>query len=287
MERPSFKDFSSWRVKDISVKGFEVFTLDFLDTNPNQFVIQNPNDVVLYVGLSQIPTDNNYEFKVGRNATIPVGRPLPTQKLYIYNPLGDTVNLKVFSVYLPFEFSMLNNNTMNVEHAEIQTDGIVRGFANGVSIPSGSNLIGKVALNTDEKTMLETMYNWYNSNGETLVQFMELMQNYNSDLVDKMENLKVVVETLPETIDKPKKTIVYHNNLGETFTYTATEDCILTFEWLTNDGGSVATVYVNDIDKLTLLDFEKVFDCSFELKAGDVLKIESSLPMFRIKYFVS
>ena len=78
-----FNNLSTWREETVVVKGKECFDLNFRDTTPNMFVIQNPNNAELFVSISKIPTSKNYEFKIGKNCTDTLGRPTPTNRIYI------------------------------------------------------------------------------------------------------------------------------------------------------------------------------------------------------------
>ena len=142
-----FNDLSSWREDNITIESGEVFTLDFLDTRPNMFVIQNPNNVVLKCAISVIPRVKNYEFKVEKNTTETIGRPTPTNKIHILNTGDIGVSIKVFSVNTAFDMSVLKNMNVSIDSAIVETDGIVKGFESGVSIPSGNNSIGKIGFN--------------------------------------------------------------------------------------------------------------------------------------------
>ena len=141
-----FRNLSSWREDTITIGAKEVGTCDFLDTHPNQFAIQNPNNTEIYIAIAKTPNEKNYEHKIGKNANDIFGRPTPTNKIMFFNPSDKDIVLKIYSIFQPFDLMTLKNMTANIEHATVNSDGIVHGFDSNVSIPSGDNLIGRVKV---------------------------------------------------------------------------------------------------------------------------------------------
>lgn len=141
-----FKNLSSWREDTLIVEGKSVGTLDFFDTTPNHFIMQNPNDCIVYIGISKTPNEKNYEFRVTNNSNDVFGRPTPTRKMMVYNPSDKTIVLKVFSIHKEFELLTLKNMSALIENATVITDDIIKGFAENVMLPYGTNHIGEVDL---------------------------------------------------------------------------------------------------------------------------------------------
>lgn len=154
-----FHNLSSWREDNISIDPHEVGVLDLLDTAPNMFVIVNPNKALLKCAISTIPTVSNYEFKVEYNCSEVFGRPTATRKLYILNDSEVKASIKIFSVNKEFDPTVLKNMNVNLKDYEIQTDTQIRGFAEGVSLPSGKNMIGYVSLSDSDKNLLNNLPN--------------------------------------------------------------------------------------------------------------------------------
>lgn len=144
MSLQQFKNLSSWREHSISIAPKSVGELDFKDTFPNMFVIQNPNDCIVYIGISKTPTEDSYEFRVGNNSNDCFGRPTGTKKVMFYNSCEREIFLKVFSVYDVFNLLVLKNMSALIESATVVTDGIVKGFSDNTALPSGDNIIGKI-----------------------------------------------------------------------------------------------------------------------------------------------
>ena len=275
-----FKNFSSWRVQDVTLhKG--VNTVDFNDTMPNQFVVQNPTGIKLFSSISNIPTDINYEFMIGRNTTVPLGRPTPTKKIYFYNPTDGDINIKLFSVYLPFDLSSINNNTLTIESAEISTDGIVRGFQSGVSLPTGNNVIGKVGLSGKELSYLEEIYNFFLNNGMELMEQLESLRVLNSD-IRKFNRLQSFIE-MPEYHSEIN--MVYENNVME-INFTAPEAGVFVFNYLINDAQNHCQIIKNDTDYIfTILEGEKISDWKCRLEAGDKITVTGNDLLLRAQHY--
>ena len=95
---PTSKQSMSWRQEDITIPANSMQTITFLDTKPNMFFVQNPSDAIIHVGISNLPTEKNYEFKINNNSTKTFGRPTGTARLYLYNISGSAVTVSLFSV---------------------------------------------------------------------------------------------------------------------------------------------------------------------------------------------
>lgn len=203
--KQEFLDFSSWRVDDCTIKAHSVYTVDFFDTTPNQFIIQNANDEKLLVGISQIPTDTNYEYEVSKNTVKPLGRPIRTNKLYIYNTGSTDVVVKIFSVYLPFDMATLANTAVTIENAEIKTDGIINGFKTGVSLPSGDNTIGKIEAGADLKTVLD----WIKSFCDSMNTLLMTIESYLPSDTNKgiIKDISTQLSTISNTMTNSNLTV--------------------------------------------------------------------------------
>lgn len=105
---------SNWTKHDVTIKAHEMFTLDFVTTKPNVFVITNSNNEAIKVGINNIPTDNSYEFKVEANSTETLGRPVGTTKLYLLNTGGTEINIIVFAIDTEFDPEILKNTNVNL-----------------------------------------------------------------------------------------------------------------------------------------------------------------------------
>lgn len=139
----------SWRQQQVEISGHGLKTIHFMDTTPNLFMIQNPTSATLYIGITNIPTENSYEWKVAPNSSKTFGRPIATDELYILNKTNVDCTVNLFSVYDRFDLSLLADMTVSLDQSiaeEIKGDGIIKGFGAGVSLPYGTKHIGEVSL---------------------------------------------------------------------------------------------------------------------------------------------
>ena len=144
---PTKKDVASWRQEEIVIPALGLKTVHFNDTRPNMFYIQNPNDIYLLLGITKIPTENSYEWRVEKNNSRTFGRPVPTNTLHILNPVNRDITVTLFSVNSTFDISVLQNFFFDTDVMEsVAFDGIIKGFSDGVGLPHGNNYIGKVGL---------------------------------------------------------------------------------------------------------------------------------------------
>ena len=176
--------YSTWRVDDVIIDGNECFELDFLDTRPNMFVIQNPNPYDLKVSIANMPTPKNFEFLVGKNSTETLGRPMRTGRLYILNTGAQNIHIKVFSCDEDFDMNILKNLNVTLGDVSVTTDGIIKGFAEGVSLPSGDNTIGRVLLNT------------------AIQQAIDNIKNYTKNVNDDTDMIKQIVGGMVEIVSQ-------------------------------------------------------------------------------------
>ena len=139
----------SWRHQRVDISGHGLKTIHFMDTTPNMFMIQNPTDATLYIGITNIPTETHYEWKVNPNTSKTFGRPIACDEVFILNTTSEDVSINLFSVLDRFDLSLLADMTVSLDRsiaAEIKGDGIIKGFGTGVSLPAGTKHIGEVSM---------------------------------------------------------------------------------------------------------------------------------------------
>lgn len=238
---------SSWRVDDLEILAGETKEFLFQTSNPNMFFIQNPNNVVLKVSLSKMPTSENYEFSIEKNSSLTFGRPIPSKKITILNDSAIAVSIKMFSVNAPFDMSVNKNLSLNLVGAEIHTDGEVKGFSNGVQLPPGNNKIGRVGLADEEKNLLNSIEEYtsslttieeYTSSLSTIADDRQNIEdiitavsgNFNNLIENSLTNIKKSVDdilsyskkTLSEEVEV-KKELGYLMDSGDYFLYKIDE----------------------------------------------------------------
>lgn len=179
-----FEKLSSWRENILEINAKGVGTLDFLDTHPNMFVMQNPNPTVAYVGITKTPTVNAYEFKVGNNSIDCFGIPTSTTKLMVYNDSDQTISVKIYSIFDDFDILVLKNMQSYIESATVVTDGIVKGFSSGVMLPSGNNHLGEVSLRNFANSDVSEIPTIGKVNVSNFAELMQALVVFNSDFND-------------------------------------------------------------------------------------------------------
>ena len=107
--------FSSWRTDIIEIEAKETKEFAFYDTKPNQFYLQNMNSTDIFISLSFLPTNKNYEYKIPQFSSDAFGRPLPTNYINIYNPSEKNITVTCFSVFEEnFDISILKNYSATI-----------------------------------------------------------------------------------------------------------------------------------------------------------------------------
>lgn len=241
-----FHNLSSWREDNLAIDPHEVGVLDLLDTSPNMFVIVNPNKALLKCAISTIPTAGNYEFKVEYNCSEVFGRPTATRKLYILNDSEVKANIKIFSVNKEFDPTVLKNMNVNLKDYVLQTDTMIRGYADGVSLPSGKNMIGYVSLSDTDKQKFDDL------NGKLTEIKKSILGNANAtDYINLYYLLNdVIAQNITEIKNKMNANVIRSNygfyEANDTTYHTdnlADGEQYFKFDFITND--SEKDVYIN------------------------------------------
>lgn len=135
---------SPWRKSIVEIAAFSNGELNFSDTHPNMFYINNEGADDLFISLSTTPTAQDYQFKAGGKKTSVFGQPFGTTTMYIYNPADHNVSITVWSYSGEFDMTLLKDFEIDAE--SIKFDGIIKGFASGAALPAGNNKIGNVGV---------------------------------------------------------------------------------------------------------------------------------------------
>ena len=257
-----------WETNNISIEGGEVKEISLDNSKPNMFVLQNANPVDINISLSHIPTLYNYEFQVKANTTDTFGRPSSTTKVYLFNTGSVTANVKLFSVNDTFDMNILKNTNVSIDGATVtvEDNGVIKGFQAGVSLPAGTNTIGKVGLETSVSNTLNTI----NTNLSTQ---KTATANIYSDTTEISSNSLDIARVLGVS---KGCTIEYKNNVDSlTISNTNTTTNIIHFSYLFNDNCDV-DIIVGNVTKLTVMGGEQLGDLEIEIPSGQNLTIVKS-----------
>ena len=250
-----------WETNNISIEGGEVKEISLDNSKPNMFVLQNANPVDINISLSHIPTLYNYEFQVKANTTDTFGRPSSTTKVYLFNTGSTTANVKLFSVNDTFDMNILKNTNVNIDGATVtvEDNGVIKGFQAGVSLPSGTNTIGKVGLENSVSNTLNTINTNLNTHKTTT-----------SNINDNSLNIARVLGV------NKGCSVVYKNKVSDlTINNSNSTTNIIHFSYLFNDGCDV-DVKVGSNTLLTVLAGEQLGDLEFEIPGNQNLTIVKS-----------
>ena len=274
-----------WETNNISIEGGEVKEISLDNSKPNMFVLQNANPVDINISLSHIPTLYNYEFQVKANTTDTFGRPSSTTKVYLFNTGSVTANVKLFSVNDTFDMNILKNTNVNIDGATVtvEDNGVIKGFQAGVSLPAGSNTIGKVGLESNVNNTI----NQINNNLSTQ---KTAISDINYDVTNISNYTFCIAKALGVT---NWSTINYKNKVNNlTINNTNSSPIVVHFSYLFNDNCNIDIV-VGSVTKLTVIAGEQLGDLEIEIPINKTLTIEKSNTAsvedtinIRCKYFI-
>ena len=257
-----------WETNNISIEGGEVKEISLDNSKPNMFVLQNANPVDINISLSHIPTLYNYEFQVKANTTDTFGRPSSTTKVYLFNTGSVTANVKLFSVNDTFDMNILKNTNVNIDGATVtvEDNGVIKGFQAGVSLPAGTNTIGKVGLESSVSNTITEINTNLNTHKTTTA-------NIYSDTTAISSNSLNIARVLGVS---KGCSVVYKNKVSDlTINNTNSSTTIVHFSYLFNDGCDV-DVKVGSNTLLTVLAGEQLGDLEIEIPANQTLTIVKS-----------
>lgn len=137
---------SGLNTKSIKVPAYSVSTLDYLDTKPNYFKVQNRGNSKIYCGAASIPTATQYDFTVSAGKSQMHADPAQRSKFYIYNPSGSEIECVVTTFAAEFEplTLALAGLELDASGLSVESSNVIESF--NTSLPSGTNKIGTVGI---------------------------------------------------------------------------------------------------------------------------------------------
>ena len=128
-----------------TVPAFSITTIDYLDTKPNYFRVQNRGTTEIYCSTNNMPTAKHYDFAVAGKKMKMFAEPYNRTRLYIFNPSGSDVEVAVLSFQAEFEPLTLALSEIEVEMPkDFESSMAITSF--NAPLPSGNNKIGKVEV---------------------------------------------------------------------------------------------------------------------------------------------
>lgn len=235
-----FENSNAWEKKTVTISPHAVETINYKDSTPNIFVVQNSNDAVLKISIDSIPRSDSYEFKVETNTTESIGRPTTTRYLYILNDSSINAKITVFSMKGNFDPAILKNFNIILNDLKVTVASEIGGVAAGVTLPTQDRYTGQidgkltainqVTLNNltklpDIKTKLSDIYDDLLSptritNKTVLYDLLTALNN----IAQNTENIVISADSLtvlsgPVPIDRVSKNNAIGSNIYPTYIY--------------------------------------------------------------------
>ena len=136
------KTVTAFSRQTVEIEPYSIRTLDFIDSKPNFFRVQNSGESPVYCGTSGYPTADRYDFKVRAGSLLCYVEPHYKTKLYILNPSGEKVTCHVMTFAAEFDPLVLALGEIEITMPDIvTTETVISG-----SLPSGGNKIGTVGI---------------------------------------------------------------------------------------------------------------------------------------------
>lgn len=132
--------------KTVICKPYETTTVDFIDIRPNYYRVQNMGASRIYMGVSKMPTDHDYEFACKPESFAMYTEPHQRGYMYIYNPSGSEVMVRILAFAAEFDPLALAFSQIEIDFAgmQLQTLGAITEFQ--APLPAGTNKIGSVEV---------------------------------------------------------------------------------------------------------------------------------------------
>lgn len=141
------KRISGLNKKSIWVDAYSVGTVEYYDIRPNYFRVQNLGDMNILCSTSSIPNKDRYDFLAPASGAKMYTEPTNRDRLYIFNPSGSPIQAVVLAFEAEFDplTLALAEISLDIGAANLEASNVIAGF--DTSLPSGTNVIGKVILN--------------------------------------------------------------------------------------------------------------------------------------------
>lgn len=224
-----------------TVPAFSITTIEYLDTKPNYFRVQNRGTTELYCSTNNMPTTKHYDFAVPGKKMKMFAEPYNRTRLYIFNPSGSDVEVAVLSFQAEFDPLTLALSEIEVEvPSNFEVSTAITSF--NAPLPTGNNKIGKVEVTNgpaaaDITSIKEDV-------GENLLKFDALMGAASVAGHINLYDILSVLEIMP-TIDfvTSIKTFEEKDKNTTTNIVQSTYSHYYVVHMLTNDGAGNLTVH--------------------------------------------
>ena len=155
-----------------TVPAFSITTIDYLDTKPNYFRVQNRGTTEIYCSTNNMPTTKHYDFAVAGKKMKMFAEPYNRTRLYIFNPSGSDVEVAVLSFQAEFEPLTLALSEIEVEMPkDFESSMAITSF--NAPLPTGNNKIGKVEVtNSPAEADITEIKEYTHATADALIKLM-------------------------------------------------------------------------------------------------------------------
>ena len=248
-----------------TVPAFSITTIDYLDTKPNYFRVQNRGTTEIYCSTNNMPTTKHYDFAVAGKKMKMFAEPYNRTRLYIFNPSGSDVEVAVLSFQAEFEPLTLALSEIEVEMPkDFESSMAITSF--NAPLPTGNNKIGKVEVTNGpaaaDVTSIET-------NTSYIISMLgNLMSNAPSPEGIKLYDIMSALGALAAANTFFGKVSTFEENEKSTDTVLCTNKaCVI--HMLTNDGAGNLVIKIKgkedtQVSSITLKTGESIADLKID-----------------------
>ena len=269
-----------------TVPAFSITTIDYLDTKPNYFRVQNRGTTELYCSTNNMPTTKHYDFAVPGKKMKMFAEPYNRTRLYIFNPSGTDVEVAALSFQAEFDPLTLALSEIEVEvPSNFETSTAITSF--NASLPTGNNKIGKVEVTNGPSA--ENIIAIQEASDEIAARMNQLLASAPVSGRFNLANIMVALElfALANTFHKNVKVHEGKNQTNPYFIISSNVEKYIAVHMLTNDGEGDLTLTIRShispggdttAQNLTLKAGESISDLKFQ---GQELTVKGTNFSFR------
>lgn len=229
-----------------TVPAFSITTIDYLDTKPNYFRVQNRGTTEIYCSTNNMPTTKHYDFAVAGKKMKMFAEPYNRTRLYIFNPSGSDVEVAVLSFQAEFEPLTLALSEIEVEMPDvIEATTAISSFQ--APLPAGNNKIGKVEITNAPAA--EDVTSIKNDVKTSLVSWEKLMSNTEESGVITLLTILKAISTMI-SFDYTSNVAIFsgEGKSTETTLYQDVSSKYCLVHMLTNDGSGDMSLVIKGRD---------------------------------------
>lgn len=260
---PDKKTYTGLSKNYATVPAFSITTIDYLDTKPNYFRVQNRGTTEIYCSTNNMPTTKHYDFAVAGKKMKMFAEPYNRTRLYIFNPSGSDVEVAVLSFQAEFDPLTLALSEIEIEvPSTFETASVINSF--NAPLPTGNNKIGKVeVVDGVSGSVVEGINNHTDYIAQLLYWLTDIIPGSEYvNLANVMSELETIslANSLATTLHVTER----KNINQDTLIFSSNVSKLITIHMIKNDGDNDLTLEFGDSEATTTDTYEH-----FTLKAGE------------------